>query len=168
MRTLIYEHACLCGVIAMPRAAISLLEFSEPDSPHTQPHHGASALLHTCRQIRYETLPIFYNNTMFDFRLLSIRQSIDTLDALDAEVRNNIRYIKLWEVLIHIVSAKLVKRHLTSLIWPVELPSLVEVHVHLSKRYAPMRKNNIFEDFEEAARKIFGREDLVARVTIED
>lgn len=71
MRNEIYELACINGPIAiLPQ-------------PSSKGYKGASGLLHTCRQIRFEVQPIFYRHTIFNLGMP--REEIGKIDRLTRE-----------------------------------------------------------------------------------
>jgi hypothetical protein len=91
VRNCIYEYAFARGSIDFMKDSAS----SDDSSPHTRKHQGASALIHVCRQVRHEALPIFYTNTTFHFS--SLDRWLPALTRLGSNVYNPIRRIRVSE-----------------------------------------------------------------------
>jgi hypothetical protein len=169
MRTLIYEHAFLGAVIDVGFEVYCNTDNSEPAAPHTQPHQGASGLLHTCRQIRYEALPVFYINTTIDFVWLSEYEMLDTLRVLDPVLRMNMRSIRLDPDVAMIMGDLLrfnkMDERVAMAVGPIGLPYLEKVQVELGPANLSKCNKTLKKGFERGARIAFGKDDLIVHIT---
>lgn len=113
-------------------------------SAHTQLHQAASALLHTCRQVRHEAIPTFMLHTTFDLGLLGARCVTHALETLDPRIRNNLRSIKISQAVAMTMGCEHKFANSTSRTTPAvqdgQLPALDHVYVQLDVGYPEMLK----------------------------
>jgi hypothetical protein len=136
-------------------------------SSHSQRHQGASALLHTCRQIRYEALPIFFARTTFDIG--HDREWLRTLGEFGPATCKAIQSIKLeeWSSLgIGIGRFRqmnsLVRR--AKWLFSAGLPSLQQIHVSV-RSYGNWRARDHLPVLRERMKKLIGKEELYVYIT---
>lgn len=84
---MIYRYICEDQIIVL-RAHEDKFRSSLPDK-------SPSKVLHVCRQIRYEVLPIFFQHTVFELQPKAFDLSIVPIARMDPTTRNAIRNIRL-------------------------------------------------------------------------
>jgi hypothetical protein len=171
LRSLIYEYACVGSVITVADAAnIASLK---PGISYTVKHQAASALLHTCRQIRREAFSLFYYHAIFKFKKLGGR---DVNKRLGADVCDNIRSIELNEDIAGCLSVNWKHEQEWKITWPnqlrnvtenefaANLPRLEYVHVEISPKPRVPYSVYIEGYMQQAVRELYGRGDLIVVV----
>ncbi|KAH5420681.1 hypothetical protein HBI46_093200 [Parastagonospora nodorum] len=144
IRNMIFDLACQDTVITVPYIALV-----QPREPQNCAHQGSSALLHTSRQVRHESHPIFY------------------FHALGQHVCNRIRVIELPQSVATIMTLSGTNVDLCKTEYGADLPSLDHVYVKVVEGLwsSSGPTNNIYGNIEGAVRKIYDRPRLIALVT---
>jgi len=157
---MIIDLACQDTIITV--AYISLVQ---PRQPHKCAHQGPSALLHTSRQIRHETHPIFYFHAVFKFGGVG---TADLNNKLSRHVCEHIRAIQLPQGVAAIMTLGGTDVGLCKLEYGADLPSLERVYVEVvrERRVRPFSDlDNIYRNIQGAVRKMYDRPRLVALIT---